>query len=496
MSKTKKVGLYLGVNSIGVAVVQGKDILSLERFEFSSIEEVGNKTTNDDIRWEALMNKTLREVDSHAKEVYISLADKDFIFRPLDMPSMKKKDIESSLIYEVEKYIPFKIEELVWDYDYVNFSKERKIGLSFIGIKEDNFERVRSMLFRLELKAAVIEPSCLSLARAVKSVKKFSQFNNFVILDFTQDEASFTFFQQDLPVFNRYFVVPKKEDNIDLDNFIETVNFSFQYFKREFKNYKLDKFIVIGDSNVEKLVSSLKEGLQIEIESISFNDLTNRSDNKVESIKALGIVGLQESSYKFKPNLRKTEERLVSSGGFYPAVSLKVGLLGSLVAVGIVGIMFLSVILGTELAAKKTILKNKESSVIVPEALKVFTWSERLDIVHNEEERLNTLKNVASSFIRFSPFFEELAMSTILPSKLWLGNLDIFNYQGVIKGTLSGYVFRDDDYEERLAVDELISNLKENRTMGLFFNKVSLEFSNRELLDGFEATKFSIALEQ
>ncbi len=211
MPKTKKVGLYLGVNSIGVAVVQGKDILSLERFEFSSIEEVGNKITNDDIRWEALINKTLREVDSHAKEVYISLADKDFIFRSLDMPLMKKKDIESSLIYEVEKYIPFKIEELVWDYDYVNFSKERKIGLSFIGIKEDNFERVRSMLFRLELKAAVIEPSCLSLARAVKSVKKFSQFNNFVILDFTQDEASFTFFQQDLPVFNRYFVVPKKE---------------------------------------------------------------------------------------------------------------------------------------------------------------------------------------------------------------------------------------------------------------------------------------------
>jgi len=496
MSKTKKVGLYLGVNSIGVAVVQGKDILSLERFEFSSIEEVGNKTTNDDIRWEALMNKTLREVDSHAKEVYISLADKDFIFRPLDMPSMKKKDIESSLIYEVEKYIPFKIEELVWDYDYVNFSKEKKIGLSFIGIKEDNFERIKAMLFRLELKAVVIEPSCLSLARVVKSIKKFSQFNNFAILDFTQDEASFTFFQQDLPVFNRYFIVPKKEDGIDLDNFIETVNFSFQYFKREFKNYKLDKFIVIGDSNAEKLVSSLKEGLQIEIESIPFNDLTNRSDNKVESIKALGVVGLQESSYKFKPNLRKTEERLIPSGGSRSVVALRGGLLGSLIAVGIVGIMFLSIILGNEVAAKKTILKNKKKSVIVPEALKAFTWSERSNIVYNEEERLSTLRNVASSFICFSPFFEELSMGAILPSRLWLVNLGISNYQGLIKGTLSGYVFRDDDYEERLAVNELISNLKENRIIGLIFNKVSLEFSNRELIDSFEATKFSIALEQ
>jgi len=261
MAKGKKVGLYLGVNSIGAAVIQGKDILSLEKFEFSSLDDVGSETANEDIRWEALINKTLREVDNHAKEIYISLADKDFIFRPLEMPSMRKKDIESSLIYEVEKYIPFKIEELVWDYDYVNFPKEKKIGLSFIGIKEENFERIKSILFRLELKAVTIEPSCISLVRAVKSIKKFSQFNNFAILDFTQSEASFTFFQQDLPVFNRYFVVPKKEDDIDLDNFIETVNFSFQYFKREFKNYKLDKFIVIGDSNVDKLVSSLKEGL-------------------------------------------------------------------------------------------------------------------------------------------------------------------------------------------------------------------------------------------
>jgi len=309
MAKEKKVGLYLGINSVGAAVVQGKDILSLGRFEFSSLEEAGGEIKNEDIRWEALINKTLREVSSEAKNIYVSLADRDFIFRPLEMPSMKRKEIESSLVYEIEKYIPFKIEELVWDYDYANFPKERKIGLSFIGIKEDNFERIKSILSRLELKAAMIEPSCVSLARVVKSVKKFAQFKNFALLDFTQAEAYLTFFQQDLPVFNRYLVVPKKKDTLDLDNFIEAVNFSFQYFKREFKNYKLDKFIIVGDSNVDSLVPPLKEGLQVAIESVSSYDLTNRNNAQVENVKALGVVGLERSPYKFRPFLRKTAER-------------------------------------------------------------------------------------------------------------------------------------------------------------------------------------------
>lgn len=495
MAKVKKVGLYLGVNSIGAAVVQGKDILSLKKFEFSSLDEVGSETANEDIRWEALINKTLREVGSDAKEIYVSLADKDFIFRPLEIPTMKKKDIESSLIYEIEKYIPFKIEELVWDYDYVNFSKERKIGLSFIGIKEDNFEKVKAILSRLELKAAIIEPACVSLVRVIKSIKKFSQFNNFAILDFTQGEASFTFFQQDLPVFNRYFVVPKKEGSIDLDNFIETINFSFQYFKREFKNYKLDKFVVVGNSNADKLVSSLKEGLQIEIEPVSFFDLTKRNDGKVESIKALGATGLKESSYKFRPCLRKTEERFISLGRGSSKVALNVGLLSLLVGVGIVGITFLSLALGFGVEEKKDILRTKESNLVIPEALSQLTWFEREDAVRSEEERVSSLKKVVSSFIRFSSFFEEIATNTLLPSRLWLIDLNVVNSREGTKGTLDGYIFRDDDYEERLGVDEFIFNLKQSVIVELIFSKVRLKSSTRHIIDNFEVTRFSIGLE-
>lgn len=496
MAKEKKVGLYLGINSVGAVVVQGKDILSLGRFEFSSLEEAGGEIKNEDIRWEALINKTLREVGNDAKDIYVSLADRDFIFRPLEMPLMKRKDIESSLVYEIEKYIPFKMEELVWDYDYANFPKERKIGLSFIGIKEDNYERIKSILSRLELKAAMIEPSCVSLARVIKSVKKFAQFKNFALLDFTQAEAYLTFFQQDLPVFNRYLVVPKKENALDLDNFIEAVNFSFQYFKREFKNYKLDKFIIVGDSNIDSLVPPLKEGLQVEIETVSSYDLTNRDNARVENVKALGVAGLENSPYKFQPYLRKTKERALPSERPLVSVDLKARSLSLLIGIGLAGTIFLSLILGNEVTEKKLILKKKEESVVVPAALGALTWQERAAMLQEEEEKINSLKELLSSFVRFSSFFEKMATEGILPRRLWLTDLDIAGHQGEYRGVLTGYIFRNDDYAERLGVDEFISNLRKGKTVRSIFSKVNLESSSRDEVEGFEVTRFSITLEK
>ena len=494
--KEKKVGLYVGVNSVGAVMIQGKDITSLGRFEFSSLEETKDEVLNEDIRWEALINKTLREIGSNAKDIYVSVADRDFIFRPLEMPMMKKKEIRSSLVYEVEKYIPFKMEELVWDYDYVGFSKEKKINLSFVGIKEDNFKRVESILSRLELNAVSLEPSCMSLVRVIKSLKEFSQIKNFAILDFSRSEVYLTFFQHTLPVFNRYLVVPKKENTLDLENFIEAVNFSFQYFKREFKAYRLEKFIIIGDSDLKNLSSLLKEGLQVEIVTIPSSDLVAGDNVRIENVKALGVLGVSHSSYKFKPKLRKNQEHVPSSKKPLKNVALNGGLLGMLVGIGLIISVFLSFMLRGEILEKKNVLKKKEENVFVPAALTNLSWPEMVEIVNLEEKKSNSLKRVLTSFIRLSSFFKELAAQEMIPHGLWIGGLNIYQKKDRYIVALPGYIFRNDDYEEGLGVDEFISNLKKSKVVKSIFSRVELDFSSKEKVRGFEVTHFSITLKE
>ena len=74
----RRVGLYFGVNSIAGVVIENKKIKSLAKFDLSSLEgDEGKKSLGQEVRWEALINKTLRSLGVEAKNVYLSIADWD-----------------------------------------------------------------------------------------------------------------------------------------------------------------------------------------------------------------------------------------------------------------------------------------------------------------------------------------------------------------------------------------------------------------------------------
>jgi len=492
----KNVGLYVGINSVGVAVVQAKRITSIVNFELSSLDESKAETLSNDVRWEALINKALREAGADTDEVYVALSDKDFIFRSLEMPLMKKTEIESSLIYEIEKYIPFKLEELEWDYEYIRVPGEKKANVSFIGIRESNFNRIRDILSRLTITARAIEPACLSLARMVKSLKEFSKINDFALLDFTKVESYLTFFQNNLPVFNRHLTVPKKEEALDLDKFIESINLSLQYFKREFKNYKLDKLIVVGEAQGD-LMSSLHEGLQIEaeIEAVSPYNLTENNNNSVEGAKALGVANRDYYPGTFRPVLKKTEITPEGVAALPVAAPvLRIGLLSILLGLGLAGTIAFYIVKENEIITKKNELRLFERSIMIPKELKDLSWKERADMTKTKADEVKALKEITASFRRLFGFFNTLGKGEILPEGLWLERLNVTRRKDGYSGDLRGYVFRDDDYKERLGLDEFISALKAEESVKANFSSVELNSSKRTKIRGFEVTDFSIKL--
>ncbi|MBD3264338.1 MAG: hypothetical protein GF375_04465, partial [Candidatus Omnitrophica bacterium] len=482
--KRESIGLYIGVSSVGVAKAQGKNIINLAKFDFTSSEPGRTGAINEDIRWEALINRALREVGAETKDVYVSIADRDFIFRPLELPIMKKNEIEASLSYEVEKYIPFKMDELAWDYEYVKSGKEKKIKLSFIGIRDNNLKKIKDILSRLELKPLAIEPSCLSLARTVKSLKSLSKLKNFALLDFTQSESYLTFFQNELPVFNRYFTVSKKGESYDVNKFIESVNFSFQYFSREFKYYNLEKFIVVGDHDTAELISLLRENIQVDIEHISSYDLTSRQNGEVESVKALGVAQRDVLPFKFKTTLRQEGvEAPVVTEGPLPATPFRFGLFIIIIVIGLIVSVLMGLYFGNEISVEKFRLSKREKEIEVPKGLLQHSWERREQLTNEREGQIANLRDLQNSFIKFSPFFQKLGQKSMLPQRLWLDSFTLRrrgqsgkDYQAKIKG----YIYRDDDYEERLGLDEFIFNLKQEAAVNSIFKNVELESSDKQ----------------
>ena len=486
----KRVGIYLGLSSVGAVVTEGKKILAVSKYDLASVEEEARvENLNEEIRWQALINKILREIGSEEKDIYVSLADKDFIFRSLEMPMMNKKNIGPSLVYEIEKYIPFKISELMWDYSYIAYPKEKKLNVSFVGIKENNIFKVHEMFSHLNLNPIVIEPSSLSLIKTLQSAKKFLQTKNFAILDISQSEVYLTFFYQNLPVFNQYLVIPKKGDSFDIDKFVESVRFAYQYFKREFRYYELEKFIAISSSSEGNISSLLQEELQINIDTISPYDVVSMPNIDSETLKAYGAVSV-ESPYKFRPLLKKTEEYIEE-----PTVSgdepLRWWLFVALFGIGSAIIVAILVFFGNEISVMEYKIGQADKTIERPVPLKGLSWSKIEEMLQIKESRLAKLKELGS-VPTISLSLDKI--SALRPKGLWFESIDLDCRDKRYSISLVGYVFLGNASDESASIDSFVRNIKNDEAMKLNFSNVEIVSLERRALGEYMVTYFLLRL--
>jgi len=491
--KEKQVGLYLGDTVVGAAIVEGDNVLEVARFELSGSEEAEGGALGEGLEWEALINKTLREVGANTGKAYVALADRDFIFRPLEMPLMNRSEIESSLLYEIEKYIPFKIDKLAWDYGYISSYKNKKTNLIFLGIKDNYIQKIKETLSRLQINEVVIEPSCLSLVRIVKSLKRFSKINDFSLLDLSKTEANLTFFQKNLPVFNRYLNIPKTDEIVDVEKFIEAVNISFQYFRSEFKAQELGKLIIVGDNQNNELTVSLENNLGTAIETVSLEELSGGVESGIEGVKAIGAAGREWHAYDFKPKLKGTKEFIEKSEN--PVFSsLKVVPLSFFagVLVLILAVIFFS--LNGKISVEKNKLKKNEKNIVIPTNLKNLSWLERKKAIEHRQKESLALRDNIGVRAGVSPFFEAISRTSILTQGLWLDSVEVGKLTGTRLAVVKGSIFRGDEYAERMGVDKFIANLRNSKETLSVFQKIGLESSERKNADGFFITQFVIRL--
>jgi len=493
MGKTK-VGLYLGVNSLGGVIVDKKKIVSLARFDLSAIDEDAKaENLNDEVKWEALINKTMREIGAETKEVYVTFTDRDFIFRAFDMPMMKKKEIETSLSYEIEKYIPFKLEQLRWDYSYVAMAKEKKLNISFVGIRENNFQRVWEILTRLGLTPVVIEPASLSLVRVIKSFKNLSRLTNYAMLDFTESEGYLTFFCSDLPVFSRYLTVPLKDGSIDREKFIEPIHLSFQYFKREYKFYDLDRFIILSNSRDEALANSLKDELQIPVDVFSPYDFTGNANSSMETLKALGVAGIDQYPYKFKPVFTQKTKEQIQKGAAVKEVPLNVGGLGFLLGLGLMATFLMGMFMSNSAAQKKSAMQAIDSEMIRPRIFQDKSWDQIGSAIKEKEQATAAVEQLKASTPHVVPLLD--AVYGLRPKGLWLDSLEFTSMGDKTAGLIKGYVFLGDSYQERRGVDGFVEGLKKDDGVKDVFKSVNMVSTRKETKQNYELTAFTIKLE-
>ncbi len=487
----REVGIYLGNKKLSVATTENQKLIS---FTDHTLQEAQDDSDNDELNFEVSLNKISRELKLNPNEtINLSIADKEFIIRSFVIPSMSRKEIESSMEFEIDKYIPFKMADLEWNYSYDKLSGENKILISFIGYKRNNFTQYTESFSRLGFTPMIIEPGCLSLMRMIRSLSGYSRLQWYAVLEVTPKQGYITFFYKTLPVFSRVVNVDH-EGEIDAAKVLEETRFSFQYFKREFRAHDLEKMIVVTQEDPASL-ASLGESLELPVDFLQPSDCVNSSDTlDVPRLKAYSVAAFEHFPRRFSPCLK-------SESPFLGKVKDKVSPLGTALAVGIVVVgLIVTVMINmsyhSKIVMQEKILAAQQEKVQLSEDLKRQKIRDIKRYIDEKEEQINVLAAKIKSNVPVARILYQLQASILSGTEgLWLDRIDFreAESQGASLRFL-GYVYMGDSRKETLSLDRFMLNLNRNEVIKKMFPRLELVGKDRKTYGGFDVTQFVIRL--
>jgi len=102
-----------------------------------SIEKVIDKNYHD------ALSKALVRVNPCVKQAaVVSVSGQGVVSRYIELPHMNKQELDSSMKFEIEKYVPFPLGEVSADYSVVNQMKDKaKISVLIAAAKNDLIQK-------------------------------------------------------------------------------------------------------------------------------------------------------------------------------------------------------------------------------------------------------------------------------------------------------------------------------------------------------------------
>ncbi len=197
----------------------------------------------------------------------VSIPSSDVLVRYFSMPTLPKAELESAIAFEARKYVPFKMDSLVWDCFHVmpSSSGNGRQGAQtatpstevvFAGLPKESFTRFQSILAAVGIRVVVVEPLSQTLARLVASGKLHPSDTFDCILELAQDRAQLIIAKAGVPYLTRDIQWPvlKEETASALDaeaqRLLSELRVSMDFFKREHLSATFTTVTCFGEQEV------------------------------------------------------------------------------------------------------------------------------------------------------------------------------------------------------------------------------------------------------
>lgn len=449
------------------------------------VEDIFEIFKNRDDELMAFMQKAIRDSKVDTKNVVVALPPKDLIIRFFEMPNIPKSEVVAGINFEMKKYIPFKIEELAYDFQYRVKQKANVIEVILCGMRQDPLDRYVNLFKQLSLNVLAFEPGLFSLFRLLVIKNKISSLHSYVILEFDKEEANimiaekgFSYFTRDIKLVSAK-AGAKTQDEFDTIVFrlINEVRVSLDYYRRQFLRKDVDELIAISSKGFSGLVDNFSKELGLKVSFIALNDLLKLKDAPDEMLsdasKALGAALRIERPSLVTLNLGRTKERAEKISLAFAGVAgenlqqvvanfvreSKAALTKGLIAGAII------FLIGYGLGFSKLFPLEKEfaaATVKQPPLLPGVDVTS-LDTVKSSESTFQDKEIDLSGLIDdYAPFYKKLILlARLLPTGVWLNS---FTYTVLpLSLDLNCASYAEDEKERSDNINKFVLSLRENK---------------------------------
>ena len=509
------LGIYFGPKWINIAETKGKKLLKQGQIAqpSGSDADTGAKLPAD-VRVTqilAVLSDELKRNLIESKDAILSLSGEDLIVRTFELPVVAKEELTGAINFEAKKYIPFKVEDLITDFQVLQDKVTHTNQVLFVGIRKDTLETYVSLLSQLGLKIIAIEHAAFSLLRCIK-LSKLNEIGTIGILGAdvsSQDEANFLVLENGFPLFSRDFAMaggpeetekPEKgESSMAMEKLKTEIRVSLDYFHRKFPNKNLKTlFLVTNPENrfdLEGFISEMGATAQ-------YIDITKAMETAVPF--SLGFVKgycaslASQIKTAIRVNILAAQERMITAKG------RAAGVAGPSIFEGI-RVDARSIFLGIVICAatfgygiyKMQPVKEEIKNIISkrPQVVTVSPEAKVEDLVKKEAEykkKLERLNNLVANQLFATPSLN--AIPRVLPKGVWL---TAYSFRKTDENNaelnLNGRAYLADSEQEQKAVNEFISNLRANAEFGKYFKEVGIISMKQVSIGSFPSTDFAIS---
>ncbi|MEW6075236.1 MAG: pilus assembly protein PilM [Candidatus Omnitrophota bacterium] len=270
-----EVGIYFGSKLITVVEAKGRKVAKHIQIPQSQIVGVGfeEEKVPEEIKLVSVLREALEKNEINQKEAAICVSGKDLIIRTFDMPFLPANELSSAVNFEAKKYIPFKIEDLISDFQ----SQADKIGkrnfILFVGVKKETLDKYLSVFNELNIKITSLEYSAFSLLRLLQmaGIKEKGIISVLGVDLKEDDEANFLVLRNGFPLFSRDIIFSgdspltsfegmQIDPALKLEKLKAELRISLDFYNRKFPSQKIESIFFISSNEFKaELESYVKE---------------------------------------------------------------------------------------------------------------------------------------------------------------------------------------------------------------------------------------------